>query len=259
MWQEKRVSVAFPAYNEVQQIGRAVAEFFLDGIVDEVVVADNNSTDGTAEQAQASGARVVREPRQGYGYACQRALREATGDLIILAEPDGTFLGKDILKLLAYADDFPIVFGTRTAQACIREGANMRWSLRWGNWAVAKLLQVLFNGSCLTDVGCTMRLFHRDALARIQDQFTVGKSHFSPEVMLLALLHRIPVVQVPVNYCARVGQSKITGQLDRAIRVGLAMVRLILWCRLTRRAPAVRPAAAPADLPAVAALPEEVP
>ena len=236
MWQDKRLSVVFPAYNEAGQIGRAVEEFFLGGLVDEVVVADNNSADGTAERAAAAGARVVREPRQGYGYACRRALREATGDLIILAEPDGTFLGKDILRLLAYADDFPIVLGTRTSQACIREGANMRWSLRWGNWAVAKVLQVLFNGSCLTDVGCTMRLLRREALERLQGEFTVGGSHFSPEMMILALLHRIPVVQVPLNYCARVGQSKITGQMSRAVRVGVAMVGLILRYRLTRLA-----------------------
>jgi len=176
---------------------------------------------------------VIRESKQGYGFACRRGLREATGDLIVLSEPDGTFLGKDLLKLLAYADDFQIVFGTRTSRVFIWEGANMGWLLKWGNWVVAKLLQVFFNGPALTDVGCTMRLMHRRALRKIQPKFTIGGSHFSPEMMVLALLYDVPMVEVPVNYCARVGESKITGQLDRAVRVGLRMIAMIFRYRLT--------------------------
>ena len=234
MWQGKRLSVVFPAYNEAKHIDRAIQEFQSVGIVDEIVVADNNSSDGTAEVASRAGARVVREERQGYGYACRRALREASGDLIILAEPDGTFLGRDVLKLLAYADDFQFVLGTRTSRLFIWEGANMGLFLKWGNWAVAKFLQVLFNGPALTDMGCTMRLIHRRALRKIQRRFTVGGSHFSPEMMILALLYKVPMVEIPLNYCDRVGESKITGQFHRAIYVGLRMIGLVLWYRGTR-------------------------
>ncbi len=233
MWQHKRLSVALPAYNEEQNIAHAVKDFLSVGVVDEVVVADNNSTDRTVEVASRAGARVIREMRQGYGFACQRALKEATGDLIVLAEPDGTFLGKDILKLLAYAEDFEFVLGTRTSRVFIWEGANMGLFLKWGNWAVAKLLQLLFNGPSLTDVGCTMRLIHRKALRKIQRRFSVGGSHFSPEMMVLGLLYNIPMVEVSLNYCSRIGESKITGQLSRAVRVGLAMIGLILRYRLT--------------------------
>lgn len=233
MWQHKRLSVVFPTYNEAKHIGQAVRDFQSLGVVDEIVVVDNNSSDETAAIARQAGARVVRETRQGYGYACQRALREATGDLIILAEPDGTFLGKDILKLLAYADDFAFVLGTRTSRVFIWEGANMGVFLKWGNWAVAKFLQFLFNGPSLTDVGCTMRLIHRRALRKIQRRFSVGGSHFSPEMMILALLYKVPMVEIPLNYCSRIGESKITGQWNRTVRVGLAMIGLILRYRFT--------------------------
>ena len=233
MWHDKRLSVVFPAYNEVQHIVKAIEEFKNTGVVDEIVVADNNSSDGTGERAARSGARVVVEKRQGYGFACRRALKEATGDLIILAEPDGTFLGRDAFKLLAYADDFEFVLGTRTARIFIWQGANMGWFLKWGNWAVAKFLQLLFNGPALTDMGCTMRLIHRRALRKIQRKFTVGSSHFSPEMMILALLYKVPMVEIPLNYCPRVGESKITGQIDRAIRVGLSMIVLVLRYRFT--------------------------
>jgi len=119
------VSVAMPAYNEADGIADAVRGYLALPEVDEVVVADNNSTDGTSELASASGARVVRESRQGYGYACQASLREAAGDLIVLVEPDSTFRQTDIHKFFAYAEEFDAVFGTRTSKTCIWEGSNM--------------------------------------------------------------------------------------------------------------------------------------
>src|SRR5207253_2198265 len=106
---------------------------------------------------------VIHEPRQGYGNALRRGMAEAQGEYIVLAEPDGTFMGKDVLKLLAYADDFDLVLGTRTTRELIWHGANMGWQLRWGNWVVAKLLQVLFGGPSLSDCGCTLRLVRRSA------------------------------------------------------------------------------------------------
>ena len=228
MYNEKKVSVIFPAYNEELYIRRAIEDFFIPGIVDEIVVVNNNSRDRTAEEASQTNARVVLETRQGYGFALQRGMREATGDLIILAEPDGTFIGRDVLKLLAYSEDFELVCGTRTTRELIWSEANMGWFLRQGNWAVAKMLQLLYNGPSLSDCGCTLRLIHRQALARIQDKFTVGGSHFLPEMVILALKHKIRMIEIPVNYRGRVGESKITGNFKGVLRTGLRMIGLIL-------------------------------
>ncbi len=79
----------------------------------------------------------------------------------MLAEPDGTFLPEDILKLLVYSNECDAVFGTRTTRELIWRGANMARLLRWGNWAVAKLIEALFNTSHLSDVGCTYKLLRR--------------------------------------------------------------------------------------------------
>ena len=235
MWQDKRVSVVFPAYNEAPNIARAVADFRGVAPVDQVLVVDNNSRDGTADEARAAGADVVTETRQGYGYALRRGIAEASGDLIILAEPDGTFAGKDVLKLLAYADDFDVVLGTRTTRELIWREANMGWFLRWGNWLVAKLQQTLFDGPSLSDCGCTLRLVRRGAAERMLPRFTVGGSHFLPEMVCLALLDRLRVIEVPVNYRGRVGESKITGSFETAVRVGLRMIAIILRYRLLGR------------------------
>ncbi len=232
MWRDRRVSVVFPAFNEAANVARAAEDFRAVAAVDEVIVVDNNSADATAALARAAGARVVSEGRQGYGHALQRGLREAQGDYIILAEPDGTFVAGDVFKLLAYADEFDLVLGTRTTRELIWDQANMGWFLRVGNLAVAKLLQVLFGGPSLSDCGCTMRLIRRDALGRIGRGFTVGGSHFLPEMVVLALLHRLRIIEIPINYRARVGDSKITGSQVTALKVGARMIALILQYRL---------------------------
>ena len=233
MYGDKRVSVVLPAYNEEQHIRRAIDEFFLPGVVDEVLVVDNNSRDRTAEEASRTSARIVCESAQGYGFALRRGLRDATGDILILAEPDGTFVGRDILKLLAYSEDFDMVCGTRTTRELIWAQANMGWFLRVGNWAVAKLIQVLHAGPSLTDCGCTLRLIHRSALQRIDGQFTVGGSHFLPEMVILGLKGGLRVIEVPVNYRGRVGESKITGTLKGTLITGVRMIGLVFRYRLT--------------------------
>jgi glycosyltransferase involved in cell wall biosynthesis len=231
MYGSKTVSVVLPAYNEAQYIRAAVEDFFVPGVVDEVVVVDNNSRDGTADRARETPARVVHEQAQGYGHALRRGLREATGDIVILAEPDGTFVGRDVLKLLAY--DFDMVCGTRTTRELVWEQANMGWFLRIGNVAVAKMIQVLYGGPSLTDCGCTLRLTHRAALEAIIDDLNVGGSHFLPEMVILGLQRGLRIIEVPVNYRGRVGESKITGTLRGTLRTGFRMIGLILRFRLS--------------------------
>lgn len=235
MWNTKKVSVVFPAYNEENNIANAVNDFFSCDYVDEVIVVDNNSIDKTAENAEKAKAIVIKEPVQGYGSALQTGLRVASGHYVITAEPDGTFLGKDVIKLLAYADDFDVVFGTRTTKELIWHQANMKWLLRLGNVFVAKLLEFLFSGPALTDVGCTMKLVNKEVLDKINSQFKVDGSHFSPEFMIICLINEFKCIEVPVNYCARIGQPKITGKgLWPAFKLGIVMVGLILRYRLRR-------------------------
>jgi len=234
MWEEKSVSVVLPAYNEEKNIAKVVKEFLEEETVDEVLVVDNNSTDRTAEEVKKTGGRLIQETRQGYGFALRRGLREAQGEFIVLCEPDDTFIPSDIRKLLAYSNDAELILGSRTSKDFIWRGANMDFAMRWGNWCVAKLLEFLFNGPSLTDVGCTMRLIKKESLLRIQDKFTVGASHFSPEMMILAIREGLRVVEIPLNYRKRVGVSKITGERKDAILLGIRMIGLIFQYRFFR-------------------------
>lgn len=239
MWAEKKVTVILMTYAERDSIRRVIDGFFGTGLVDEVLVVNNNAQAGTAEEVEKTAARQVFEASQGYGHAIRRGLTEATGDLIVLAEPDGTFLPEDLVKLLAYSGECDAVFGTRTTRELIWDGANMGSFLKWGNWAVAKLVEVLFNTSHLSDIGCTYKLVDRPLADYLVENMSVGGSHAGPEIMMLTIASGARFVEVPVNYLPRVGTSSVTGHPIKAFGLGLRMIALI-WSfrfRSPRRLP----------------------
>lgn len=236
MYKNKKVSVVMPCYNERENIYNAIHEFLQEPWVDEVIVVDNNSKDGSAHEIKKTPAVYVHETRQGYGAALQRGMREATGDVIVTVEPDGTFRASDMERLLIYSADYDCVIGTRTSRNPVwgggDEGANMYFALRVGNWAVAKQLEYLFNGPSFTDVGCTFKLIHRHGYEKIKDTFTVAGSWFSPEYMIRVLQHKLSVVEIPVHYGRRVGTSKITGSVYPAVKLGFRMIWFICTERM---------------------------
>jgi glycosyltransferase involved in cell wall biosynthesis len=232
MWYGKRVSMILPTYNERDSIRAAIEEIESTGVVDEILVINNNAARGTSEEVAPTSAREIFEPKQGYGAAIRCGFREADGDFIIVSEPDGSFRGHDVHKMLAYAQDFDVVYGSRTVKELIWEGANMGLFLKWGNYSVAKLTEFLFNTTSLTDVGCTMRCIRRETLRRIEPFFTVDGSFFGPEMMVLTVLMKAPMIQIPVNYTKRVGTSSVTGNKWVAVGLGLRMIALILAYRV---------------------------
>ena len=232
MWNGKRVSVILPTYNEKDSIAACIEGFLRQPFVDEVIVVDNNAAAGTREEVGRTGARLIEEKRQGYGWAIQAGLRATRGDLIAVCEPDGTFVPEDLEKLLVYTRDFDIVFGSRTLGWMIWEQANMGWFLRLGNIVVAKLIQVLFNCRSFSDVGCTYRVLSREASDFLLPHYRVGGSHFGPEMMLRSLIGGCRTVQIPVNYRARVGVSSVTGSRPKAIGLGVRMIALIFEYRI---------------------------
>lgn len=231
MFRGKKVSVILPTYNEKDSIREVVENFYATGVVDEVLVINNNAAAGTSDEVARTEAREVHESAQGYGAAIRRGFNEATGDLVVVCEPDDTFLADDIFKLLHYSGEVGIVYGSRTVKEFIWERANMGRFLIVGNWAVAKIIEVLFNANSLSDVGCTYRLITREALEILKPKFRVNSSFFGPEMMILGLRERIDAVQIPVRYKERVGVSSVTGDFTKAFKLGLQMILLIFGMR----------------------------
>ena len=247
MHEGQRVSVVIPAYNEEATIAEVVRDFASHPAVDEVLVVDNNCRDRTAERARAAGARVVAESAPGYGCALRRGLSEAAGEIVVMVEADGSFKALDLPKFLAYMAPDTMVLGTRTTRQMVQQGANMRSLLRWGNVTVAKLVELMWYISSeprLTDVGCTYRALPKAVWERIQPGLSESGPAFSPEMMCEVLRHRLRLIEIPVNYCAREGgESKHSASYPKIARTALMMLRAIVRKRLERAIPG-RPAAA---------------
>lgn len=237
MYLGKKVSLVLPVFNERENVKEAIEEFLRHPAVDEIIAVDNNSKDGSDAHIKLTSARYVKETKQGYGAALRRGLAEATGDLIVTCEPDGTFRASDLDRFLVFSQDYDVVLGTRTSRHPVWSGgdpgANMDFALRMGNWAVAKLLEYLFNGPSLTDVGCSYKLINRLAYEEVKDSFVVDGNWFSPEYMIRVLQHELSIVEIPVRYGARIGTSKITGKRHKAIALGFRMIFFILTERFT--------------------------
>jgi glycosyltransferase involved in cell wall biosynthesis len=231
----KRVCVVLTAYDDEESIGEAVKEFLSQRNVVKVIVVDNNSKDTTAGIAMNAGAEVVKENNQGYGFACMRGLYEALvrdgAEVIVLAEGDMTFRGRDIWKLLPFLDDADLVIGSRTHMAFTDSDSQMDWFYLWGNLFLAKILELKFFNlkfiarARFTDVGCTMRAINKSALFKIIDDLSTGGNHFSPHMMKVALEKGLRVVEVPITFRKRVGISKgASVNRKAALKIGFRML-----------------------------------
>ena len=225
------VTVALTAYNDEQSIAAAVHDFTQHPRVKRVIVVSNNSTDGTFAAAEQAGALTLDEPAQGYGRCVYRCLSEAAifddTDLIVLCEGDRTFRAYDLDKFLAYAPHADIVNGTRTVE-CLRDyNTQLSTFMYYGNLFVGKLLEAKHLGrSTITDVGTTYKLCHRDTLRRLLPALNPAVNlEFNAHFLDRALASGLSVVECPITFHARIGESK-GGNVNnrRAFRVGLRMM-----------------------------------
>ncbi|WP_353950849.1 glycosyltransferase family 2 protein [Knoellia sp. S7-12] len=235
MWQGKTLAVVLPTYNEKDSIAECIRRFEALPEIDQIIVVNNNAAEGTSEEVATTGATEFIETTQGYGAAIKRGLREAQTDLVAICEPDGTFAPEDITKLLAFASECDVVIGSRTVSNFIWDGANMGWFLQWGNWAVAKLLEVLYNTTYLSDVGCTFRVMTKEHAEIILERSRLDGSAYGLEMLLISVITKARMVQIPVNYHPRVGVSSVTGELGKTIALGSEMIALTFKMRLRAR------------------------
>jgi glycosyltransferase involved in cell wall biosynthesis len=222
MYNKKTVSVVFGTYREKNSISRVINSFFKTGFVDEVIVVNNNAEKGTDEEVKKTKAKLIYETRQGYGYSYQTGIKNASGDYIILCEPDGTYEGFDIEKLLIYAKEgFDVVLGSRTGQNTPLSGADMTLGRKWANVLEAKSIEILFNTNALTEVGCTYKLFTKESLKKLSKQWKTTNALFASELLLLTVSQNYKYIEIPISFKKRVGDSSLTGQWYQLIKWGL--------------------------------------
>jgi glycosyltransferase involved in cell wall biosynthesis len=209
-----RVSVVIPCLNEAENIEecvrRAIVAMEGAGIRGEVVVSDNNSTDGSGELAEAAGARVVHEPRPGYGSAYLAGFSAALGEYIVMADADLTYDFAEIPRFVEELDKgAQLVMGDRMDH--IHPGA-MPWLHRYvGNPVLTGILNLFFRTG-VSDAHCGMRGFRRDILP-ILDLRTTGME-FASEMVIRASKEKLRISEFPIEYHPRGGESKLSSFRD---------------------------------------------
>jgi glycosyltransferase involved in cell wall biosynthesis len=219
-----RVSVVIPTHNEAQSIGRVLADLPAD-MVTEVLVVDSNSADGTPEIAAKLGARVLHEPRRGYGRACLTGLASANSpDVVVFLDGDYSDRPQELPLLLAPIIDgsADITLGSRLGKQSIR-GA-LPWHQAFGNSLAALLIRLLY-GLKISDLG-PFRAGRADVLRRLElQEKTYG---WAVEIILKGTLGGFRIVEVPVSYYPRIGKSKISGTLRGTVGAGWFILSLIV-------------------------------
>lgn len=224
-----RVSVIVPTHNERDAIGRVLRDI-PSALVSEVIVVDSNSDDGTPDIAASLGARVVHEPRRGYGRACLTGIKAAsTPDVIVFLDGDYSDRPAELPDLLGpiRAGRADIVVGSRLAGR-LQPGAMPRHA-RWGNRFAAWLIRRLY-GVHVTDLG-PFRAVRAEVLPALDlRETTYG---WAVEVIVRGALGGHRLVEVPVSYHPRIGRSKISGTLRGTVGAGYGILSGVLkhWLR----------------------------
>jgi glycosyltransferase involved in cell wall biosynthesis len=216
-----RVSVIIPTHNEAQAINRVLADLPSD-LTTEVIVVDSNSNDGTPEIAARMGARVVHEPRRGYGQACLTGLAAANSpDVVVFLDGDYSDRPSELPILLA-----PIIEGHADITLGSRLGSTsaMPWHQVFGNRLAASLIRILY-GLEISDLG-PFRAARAEVLRALAlEEITYG---WAVEMILKGALAGFRVVEVPVSYYPRIGKSKISGTLKGTLGAGWFILSLIV-------------------------------
>jgi glycosyltransferase involved in cell wall biosynthesis len=235
---DNRISVIIAALNEEATIASVVRglRHELGGLMRECIVVDNGSTDGTRAEATNAGARVVSEPRRGYGRACATGVEQSDprSAVLVFLDGDGSDVPAEIPALAAQiiGGDYDFAIGSR-----------IRGQREKGSLLASQVLAAYLFGAVIrlryrvryTDMG-PMRAISRDALARLRmTEMTYG---WNLEMQVKAAAMKLRTVEVPVAYRRRQGgESKVAGSLEGSIRAASRLTQVMLRMALATRRP----------------------
>ena len=216
MLEHPRISVIIPVFNEQEAIQNVIGDI-PSGLVTEVVVVDNGSTDQTARLASQMGARIVREHRKGYGWACLAGMATVnTPDIVVFLDGDYSDHPEEMPRLIApiMAGESDMVIGSRVLGT--REPGALLPQARFGNWLATRLIRCFF-GVRYTDLG-PFRAIRSAPLTELEMQDkTFG---WTVEMQVKAAKKGLRAREVPVSYRRRLGVSKITGTVTGTLKAG---------------------------------------
>lgn len=222
MREGRRIGVIIPAQDEERAIRKVIDE--IPSWVDEIIVADNGSSDRTAEIARAAGAQVVSEPQAGYGAACLKGIAALqSAEIVIFIDGDYSDYPEDmgILTMPILDGSSEFVIGSRMIGEV--EAGALTPQQRFGNWLATSLIKWIWRVE-FTDLG-PFRAITRSTLDRLQ--MADRDYGWTVEMQVKAARLGIMTSEVPVRYRRRIGVSKISGTLWGTILAGSKILSVI--------------------------------
>jgi len=226
------IKVIIPANNEAGSIAQVIRE--IPKIVDEIIVVNNRSTDGTFEVAKQAGATVLNEDKMGYGNACLKGIEYIAQltekpDIVVFLDGDYSDYPDELAKLVAPILDNKVDFVVGARAKALQEPGSMTFQQRFGNKLATILMKYIF-GSEFTDLGPFRAIRYRTLVDLNMQDKTYG---WTVEMQLKALRKKVSYTEIPVRYRKRIGVSKVSGTLKGTIFAGYKILSWIFKYSLT--------------------------
>jgi glycosyltransferase involved in cell wall biosynthesis len=221
---KEQLSVVIPAYNEERAVGSVIDELkkVLDTLKHEIIVVDDGSSDKTAEIVQEKHVILIQHPQnKGYGAALKTGIKNASNDLILIIDADGTYPVKEIPKMLSYVNQYNMVVGARTG-----DNVYIQLYRKPAKWFLRKLANYLAE-TRIPDLNSGIRIFRKGDLMRFFHTLPSGFS-LTTTITLAYLSNDYDVKYVPIDYHPRKGKSKIK-PLSDGFNFTMLIVRTITY------------------------------
>ena len=218
-----RISIIIPAYNEESSIG-LVLDALPQEKLHEIIVVDNGSTDATARVAQEHGARVVKEPRKGYGSACLKGIDELDApDIVVFIDGDFSDFPEEIVLLISPIETGEKDFVLGSRMILPKSKLALLPQARYGNRLAVFLIKLFFKHE-FTDLGPFRAIRYSSLMSIGMKDMDFG---WTVEMQIKAVRNGLRIREVPVNYRKRIGISKITGTVLGTFRAGTKIIYTI--------------------------------
>ena len=218
-----RISIIIPAYNEESSIG-LVLDALPQEKLHEIIVVDNGSTDATARVAQEHGARVVKEPRKGYGSACLKGIDELDApDIVVFIDGDFSDFPEEIVLLIGPIETGEKDFVLGSRMILPKSQSALLPQARYGNRLAVFLIKLFFKHE-FTDLGPFRAIRYSSLMSIGMKDMDFG---WTVEMQIKAVRNGLRIREVPVNYRKRIGISKITGTVLGTFRAGIKIIYTI--------------------------------
>ena len=218
-----RISIIIPAYNEESSIG-LVLDALPQEKLHEIIVVDNGSTDATARVAQEHGARVVKEPRKGYGSACLKGIDELDApDIVVFIDGDFSDFPEEIVLLISPIETGEKDFVLGSRMILPKSQSALLPQARYGNRLAVFLIKLFFKHE-FTDLGPFRAIRYSSLMSIGMKDMDFG---WTVEMQIKAVRNGLRIREVPVNYRKRIGISKITGTVLGTFKAGIKIIYTI--------------------------------